>query len=78
MRKIIIAGSGKFYKEAEELKEELQKRDYKVIDHPKKINHNIELEYKDAYESFYENLNNSDDLLLLNLDKNGIEGYIRI
>ena len=29
-----------------------------------------------AYESFYENLNNTDDLLVLNLDKKGIEGYI--
>ena len=76
MRKIIIAGSAKFYKEAKELKKELEKERYEVIDYPKKIDNTIELEYKEVYESFYENLNKTDDLLLLNLDKKGIKGYI--
>ena len=76
MRKIIIAGSATFYKEALEIKKELESKNYNVIDYPKKINGDIELEYKEAYETFYENLSNTDDLLLLNLDKKGIEGYI--
>ena len=76
MRKIIIAGSATFYKEALELKQELENKNYYVIDYPKKINDDIELEYKEAYETFYDNLNKTDDLLLLNLDKKGIEGYI--
>ena len=36
--------------------EELEKREYEVIDYPKKINDTIEIEYKYAYESFYKNL----------------------
>ena len=76
MRKIIIAGSAFFYKEALEIKNELEKRNYDVIDYPKKINDDVELEYKETYETFYENLSRTDDLLLLNLDKKGIEGYI--
>ena len=76
MRKIIIAGSATFYKEALELKQELENKNYYVIDYPKKINDTIELEYKEAYETFYDNLSKTDDLLLLNLDKKGIEGYI--
>ena len=76
MRKIVIVGSAKFHKEAQDIKEELEKREYVVIDYPKKIDDTIEQEYKDAYGSFYENLNNTDDLLVLNLDKKGIEGYI--
>lgn len=76
MRKIIIAGSATFYKEALELKQELENKNYYVIDYPKKINNDIELEYKEAYETFYDNLSKTDDLILLNLDKNGIEGYI--
>ena len=76
MRKIIIAGSASFYKEAQEIKNELENKNYNVIDYPKKINVDIELEYKEAYETFYKNLSNADDLLLLNLDKKGIEGYI--
>ena len=75
MRKIIIAGSATFYKEALKLKQELE-NNYYVIDYPKKINDDIELEYKEAYETFYDNLSKTDDLLLLNLDKKGIEGYI--
>ena len=76
MRKIIIAGSATFYKEALKIKNELENKNYNVIDYPKRINDDIELEYKEAYETFYENLSNTDDLLLLNLDKKGIEGYI--
>ena len=76
MRKIIIAGSAIFYKEALEIKNKLENKGYYVIDYPKKINDNIELEYKEAYETFYDNLSKTDDLLLLNLDKKGIEGYI--
>ena len=76
VRKIIIAGSDTFYKEALELKQELENKNYYVIDYPKKINDDIELEYKEAYETFYDNLSKTDDLLLLNLDKKGIEGYI--
>ena len=76
MRKIIIAGSATFYKETLELKQELENKNYYVIDYPKKINDDIELEYKEAYETFYDNLSKTDDLLLLNLDKKGIEGYI--
>ena len=76
MRKIIIAGSASFYKEALKIKQELENQKYEVLDHPKKINDNIEIDYQEAYESFYKNLNKTDDLLVLNLDKKGIEGYI--
>ena len=76
MRKIVIAGSAKFYKEALELREKLENLDYNVIDYPRNINVNIEEEYKEAYERFYDSLNKTDDLIILNLDKNGIKGYI--
>lgn len=76
MRKIVIAGSAKFYKEAIELKEKLENEGYNVIDYTKNINVNLEEEYKKAYEGFYDSLSKTDDLILLNLDKNGIEGYI--
>ena len=74
MRKIVIAGSAKFFKDALELKEKLENINYNVIDYPKKID--IENEFKIAYESFYNSVKKTDDLILLNLDKNGIEGYI--
>ena len=76
MRKIIIASSAKFYKEALELKSELENRGYEVIDYPRNINDSVQEENKEAYERFYGNLSKADDLILLNLDKKGIEGYI--
>lgn len=36
MRKIVIVGSAKFHKEAQDIKEELEKKEYVVIDYPKK------------------------------------------
>ena len=42
MRKIVIAGSAKFYKEALELKKELENMNYNVIDYPRNIDANIE------------------------------------
>ena len=50
--------------------------DYEVIDYPKNINVKDEEEYKAAYEGFYKSVSITDDLILFNLDKNGIEGYI--
>jgi hypothetical protein len=76
MRKIVIAGSSKFYKEANQLKKELENNNYNVIDCVKCIDHNNHISYKEAYETFYDSLSKTDDLILLNLDKNGIEGYI--
>ena len=76
MRKIVIAGSAKFYKEALEFKEKLESMDYEVIDYPKNINVKDEEEYKAAYERFYKSVSITDDLILFNLDKNGKEGYI--
>lgn len=75
-RKIVIAGSALFYKEAQELKDELEKKKYIVLDYPKKIDVSNKYEYKKNYETFYNNLSKTDDIILLNLDKNNIEGYI--
>ena len=74
MRNIIIACSSKFYEEVLNLKIELEEKGYNVLNYPKKIN--IDTEYKNAYENFYKDIEKTDDFLLFNLDKNGVEGYI--
>jgi len=76
VRKIVIAGSAYFYKEALELKEELENNNYEVIDYPKNIDVTNEDEYKEAYERFYDSVSRTDDIILFNLDKKGIKGYI--
>ena len=47
-----------------------------VINYPKKIDVTNENEYKKTFENYYQDLDKTDDFLLLNLDKNGIKGYI--
>lgn len=74
MRKIVICGSSKFSEEAIELKRKLESIQYNVINYPKKID--IANEYRSTYENFFEDINATDDILVLNLDKNGITGYI--
>jgi len=74
LKKIVIVGSATFYKEVLEWKERLEKLNYCVLDYPKKIN--IVTEYQENFETFYKNLDAADEILLLNLDKKGIEGYI--
>lgn len=75
-RKIVIAGSSKFSEDAQKLKEELESKKFIVLDYPKQIDTSNKYEYKEAYETFYKNLSKTDDIILLNLDKNNIEGYI--
>ena len=59
MRNIIIAGSASFYKEALEIKKELENKKYNVIDYPRKINdsnieriENMQKEYEDLNKKF--------------------------
>ena len=73
MHKIIIAWSSKFMQEALNLKTNLEQKWYQVLNYPKDI---ANKDYKTVYEKFYEDINNADDFILLNLDKKGIEWYI--
>lgn len=63
MRKIIIAGNATFYKEAFDMKKELESKGNDVIDYPRHIDDSIEVEYKLTYERFYDSLSETDDLL---------------
>lgn len=76
MAKIIIAGTAKLYKEMIEFKEELESEGNIVLNYPKDIDEDTE--YKETFETFYNDLEygNIDKLILYNLDKNGIKGYI--
>jgi len=76
MKKLVIAGSSKFLDEIEKKKEFFENQGYNVINYPKKINPENEEEYKKAHTNFFESLNETDILFVLNQDKNGIEGYI--
>ncbi len=76
MEKLVIAGSASLQKEIGMLIEKL-KEDYIIIDSPRTISKEKFLEiYPERHKEFFENIKNTDVLLLFNNDKNGIEGYI--
>lgn len=76
MKKVVIAGSAKFCEEMLEWKEYFENRGYEVINYPKKIDQTNVKEYQNVYIKFFESLNETDILFVVNEDKNGIKGYI--
>lgn len=75
-KKIVIACSGKFQEEIQKWKKYFESIGYEVINYPKKINQENTEEYKDIYIKFFKSLDETDELFVLNEEKNGIEGYI--
>jgi len=76
MKKIVIAGSAKFCDEMSEWKEYFENKGHEVINYPKKIDQRNAQEYQHVYIKFFESLNETDILFVVNKNKNGIEGYI--
>ena len=76
MKKVVIAGSAKFCDEMSEWKEYFENKGHEVINYPKKIDQRNAQEYQHVYIKFFESLNETDILFVVNKNKNGIEGYI--
>lgn len=76
MKKVVIAGSAKFCDEMSEWKEYFENKGHEVINYPKKIDQRNAQEYQHVYIKFFESLNETDILFIVNENKNGIEGYI--
>ena len=76
MKKIVIAGSAKFCDEMSDWKEYFENKGHEVINYPKKIDQRNAQEYQHVYIKFFESLNETDILFVVNENKNGIEGYI--
>ncbi len=76
MKRIVIAGSIKFYKEIETFISSLEEN-YKVLDYPQLIDTSNFLGiYPNRYKLFFENISNCDVFVALNFNKNNINGYI--
>ncbi len=77
MKKIVICSSTSLYKEIKEWKEKLEKDGYSVIKYPEIVDTNDELNnYRRVHTEHYEKIIESDILLVLNIEKDEIPGYI--
>ena len=73
MKKVVISGSSKLHEELITWKEYFEQKGYEVIDYPKQVSKE---NLKDIYKSFYESLEKTDVLFLMNEERKGIKGYI--
>lgn len=76
MKKIVVSGSASLQPKIKELLEKL-KHNYNVLDYPKAISEESFLnDYPQIHKNFYNNIANTDVLLIFNEDKNGVVGHI--
>ena len=73
MKKVVISGSSKLQEELITWKEYFEQNGYEVIDYHKQVSKE---NLKDAYKNFYESLEKTDVLFLMNEERKGIKGYI--
>ena len=76
MRKIVLAGSSKFIDKIEYWKDYFEEKGYDVIAYPKKINQTDINVYNETYKSFFRALDTTDEIFVVNEEKNGIKGYV--
>ena len=76
-KKVVICASASFETKIVEWKNKLESMGYDVIKYPTKIGKDNFLEdYNFEFMDHYKSIVNSDMILVLNLEKNGIAGYI--
>jgi len=76
MKKIVICSSVSFEKEIAEWKEKLEKLSFIVIKYPIKLSGNFIDEYEKEFSNHYKAMLESESIIILNIEKNGIPGYI--
>ncbi len=74
--KIVICSSISFWKEINEWKEKLENDKYKVIKFPEQFTGEFLPNYKIEFSDHYQKITEADILFVLNIEKNGKEGYI--
>jgi hypothetical protein len=75
-KKIVICASSSFDKEIIEWKEKLESKKFEVTKYPMKINDNFLSNYEKEFTEHYDAISKANILLILNLEKKGIPGYI--
>ncbi len=70
--KVTICSSASFINEAEQWKKKIESKGFNVIQIPLLLEGN----YREVHSSHYKSITQSDLVFVLNLDKNGVEGYI--
>lgn len=75
-KKVTICASMSFWDDVVLWKEELVNGGYDVIQYPKQFSGDFLSNYKKEFTKHYQQMEKSDIVLVLNMKKNGLDGYI--
>lgn len=75
-KKIVICSSASFEKEIIEWKSKLENMGFDVIKYPIRLQGDIAVEYEKEFSDHYISISKADAILVLNIEKGGIPGYI--
>lgn len=75
-KKIVVCASASFENETREWVKKLEEEGYEVLTYPIKIKKNFLDNYKKSFLDCYRAIPKADMVFVLNLEKNGIHGYI--
>jgi hypothetical protein len=75
-KKIVICSSISFEREIEEWKNKLEHMGFDVIKYPVKLREGTGAGYSEEFTGHYASIAESDAIIILNIEKKGIPGYI--
>lgn len=75
-KKVVICASGSLENETKKWKTKLEENGFKVLTYPLKINEDFLNKYTKSFLDCYKAIPKTDIVFVLNLEKNGIPGYI--
>lgn len=75
-KKITICASMSFWDDINLWKEKLETAGYEIVQYPKQFTGDFLPNYKIEFTKHYQKMAESDIVLILNMQKNGIDGYI--
>lgn len=75
-KKITICASMTFWDDIISWKKKLEKNGYEVVQYPKQFTGEFLPNYKIEFTEHYRKMTHSDIVLVLNMKKNGVDGYI--
>ena len=75
-KKITICASISFWDDIVNWKDKLTKDGYDAIQYPKQLSDDFLSNYNTEFTKHYQQITKSDIVLILNMQKNGVDGYI--
>ncbi len=74
--KVVLSSSMSFFDKIKKWRDKLEQNNFKVIFYPEKIEGDIAKGYRKEFKKCYSSIKETNKLVVLNFEKNGVPGYI--